>query len=225
MLSGHEESLGAGLEIHRPSGPSKDAASQGKERGRVNAGADPAVLASERAAVVAAWTDRRVLQDARYGESHRAPVSFLEFRAFAKAVWAGEGRDELLYVTRVESLQKAIQAREFDGAAAAARWAIPSADFLDMPRTGELAGTTGAVPYVDVKDEGLFRLFALHEVAHLLVDSVEVHLGDGCEWAEAHSQLIARHLSPDLSALWRAEFTWWWEKARAKIAANPNWLA
>ena len=141
-----------------------------------------------------------------------------------KAVWANEGRSEPLYVTRVEGLPMAVQRREFDGAAAAARWAIPQADTVGVPRSGELAGTTGPVPYLDVKDEGLFRLFALHEVAHLLVDSLEVLLGHGPEWAEAYSQLIERHLGAELSALWRAQFLWWTAKASARIAADPNWL-
>jgi hypothetical protein len=125
----------------------------------------------------------------------------------------------------VESLQKAVQEREFEGAATAARWASPQADLLGLPREGELAGTTGPVPYIDVKDEGLFRLFALHEVAHLLIDTVDTHRGHGREWAEAYSRLIEHHLGPELSALWQAEFTWWWGKARTRIAADPNWLA
>ncbi len=182
-------------------------------------------LASKRAAYVAAWTDGRVLADETHGSYHSACVTFFEFRAFAKSVWVAEGRAEILYVKSVEELPPAVQEREFEGAAAAARWAMPSADRIGIARTGELAGTTGAVPYLDVKDEGLQRLVALHELAHLSVDTLESALGHGREWADTYSELIQRHLGQDISLLWQAQFRWWWAKAKEKIAADPEWLA
>jgi putative metallohydrolase (TIGR04338 family) len=184
-----------------------------------------ATLASKRTAHVAARADREVLRDQQFGSRHSERVDFDDFRTFAKSVWAAEGRTEPLYVSRVEDLPAAVQEREFEGAAAAARWEIPAADRMGMPRTGELADTTGPVAYIDVKDEGLNQLFALHELGHLLVDSMDSALGHGPEWAQTYSQLIERHLGPELSALWRAQFQWWSEKAAEKIANDPNWLA
>jgi hypothetical protein len=184
-----------------------------------------AALTSKRAAYVAATADRRVLQDDRFGSDHSSALSLHEYRWFCKSVWMSEGRTEPLYVTRVEDLPISVQQREFEGAAAAARWAIPQADMVGVPRTGELAGTEGPVAYVDVKIEGLRRLFGLHEIAHLLVDSLDVAKGHGEEWAEAYMHLLSRHLCAGLSALWKVEFRWWSEKAEEKIAADPGWLA
>jgi hypothetical protein len=182
-------------------------------------------LASKRAAYIAAWADREILRAEQFGLRHSEQLVFDDFRTFAKSVWAAEGRTEPLYVSRVEGLPAWLQRREFESAAAAARWETPDADRIGAQRTGELAGTTGPVAYIDVKDEGLNRLVALHEMGHLLIDSMDSAFGHGQEWAQAYGQLIERHLGIEVSVAWQFQFQWWSEKAVEKIANDPNWLA
>jgi hypothetical protein len=178
------------------------------------------VLASKRAAYVAATTDHEVRDDTAYGSCHSEPLSFEAFEAFAHSVWRIEERQEPLQVTRVEDLSPSVQERFFEDAGAAARWVTPP-----EPRPPAFVGTSGPVAFLDVKDEALVRLIALHEIAHLLVDTEDAALGHERAWAEAYSQLIERHLSPELGALWRVHFQWWWQKANEHIARDPNWLA
>jgi hypothetical protein len=182
-------------------------------------------LISARAAYVAAYTDRRVWADSTFGTSHAAPISFEEFKNFAARVWRSAHRTEPLYVSRIKGLPTWVQDGELRDVAAAARWAIPPADALGRPRTGALAGTTGPVAYIDVHDEGLLLLVALHEIAHLLCDSLDTTTGHDTGWAAAYEELIGRHLGVPVAALWRVEFDWWTDKAAEKIADDPDWLA
>lgn len=177
-------------------------------------------LASKRAAYVAATADHAVRDDTAYGSYHSETLSFEAFEAFAHSVWTTEHRQEPLQVTRVEDLPLTVQERFFEVAGAAARWVPPP-----EPRPRAFVGTSGSVAFLDVKDEALVRLIALHEIAHLFVDTEDAALGHVREWAVAYSQLIERHLSPELSALWQAHFRWWWQKANEHIARDPNWLA
>jgi hypothetical protein len=182
-------------------------------------------LISARAAYVAGYTDRRVLADNRFGTSHAVPISFEEFKGFASKVWGSEHRTEPLYVSRTRDLPTRVQDGELRDAAAAARWATPPADAWGMPRTGALAGTTGPVAYIDVHDEGLLRLVALHEIAHLFCDTLDATAGHDMRWAAAYEGLVGSHLGVPLAVLWRLEFDWWNAKAVEKIADDPDWLA
>lgn len=187
-------------------------------------------LTSARSAYVAAYTDRRLLnQEAIVPEALESNFSncltFEEFRLFARDVWADACASGPLWITKVEALPEGLQIREFKDAAASARWDFPLADRIGVPRKGELAGTKGPVAYIDVKDEGLSRLVALHEIAHLLCDSMDVHAGHGERWAETYRRLISKHLGETWALVWEVEFEWWTEKAAAKIATDPDWLA
>ncbi|MFN2525839.1 MAG: hypothetical protein ABR505_06190 [Actinomycetota bacterium] len=117
-----------------------------------------------------------------------------------------------------------MRSREFSECAAAARWAIPAADQMGVPRTGVLSGTSREVAYVDVVEEGLNRLVALHELAHLSVDTADVFQGHGSQWADSYTRLIEGCFCTCLAGFWDFEFNWWHRKAKEKIAQNPAWL-
>lgn len=187
-------------------------------------------LASARSAYVAAYTDHRLLNQEAIGSKELGSalsnrLTFEEFRSFAGEVWADECAPSPLVVTKVESLPERIQISEFKGAAATARWGFPFVDRIGVQRKDELAGTTGPVAYIDVRDEGLSLLVALHEIAHLLCDSVDAHAGHEERWAETYRRLISKHLGETWARVWEVEFEWWIEKSAAKIAADPDWLA
>ncbi len=120
-------------------------------------------------------------------------IDFDEFSRFAKSAWGQLGRSEPLQVTLVETLRPSLQQTEFDGVAGTARWMLPPA-WAAARFTGDLAGWTGAVPYIDVKLDGLFKVVALHEIAHLLVDTHEVLHGHGICWLDAFDGALRKVL-------------------------------
>jgi hypothetical protein len=173
---------------------------------------------------VAATADRCTLADAGLGPAHSAALTITAFEQFAQAVWLELNTLGPLLVTRVEDLPQHVQDHLFLDSAAAARWEIPGADRLGIPRVGPLSGTTGPVAYIDVKDEGLNRLVALHEIAHLKVDTMAEAKAHRAEWATVYGTLLEQHLGRRTSAVWSVYFEWWTEKAGEKIQRDPNWL-
>lgn len=156
-------------------------------------------LASARAAYIARTADTSVLEVEHLGTAHTATISFEDFEAFCRTVWRDEGRSEPLLITQIEELATGVQAQHFQDAAATARWANPIADTMGVPRAGALAGTSGPVAYVDVRAEGLVRLTALHEMAHLVADSPAVAVGHGNLWVREYTRLIRQHLGESVA--------------------------
>lgn len=185
------------------------------------------LLTSARLALVAKHADKRVTdQLAAMLPECAEPLSLENFSSFARHAWRRASHAEPLLITAIETLPQAVQQiSEFTDADATARWAYPAVDSLGLPRQGELAGTSGPVAYIDVRMRSKpTRLVALHELAHLQVDSVNKTLGHGPAWANAYTELIEAALGPVVRALWSSEFDWWTEKAAEKVAADPNWL-
>jgi hypothetical protein len=178
------------------------------------------LLLHARQAFIAAHTDRRVL-DSEFLDSHEHadPLTFACFKEFAHSVWRAEAQSQPLYVSQIEALPSRVDELLSD-AAAAARWFSPPT----FARSGELAGTTGPVAYIDVRADGLTRLVVLHETAHLLADAAGP-VGHCQTWAETYVALIRRHLGEGAATVWQFEFEWWRKKAEEKIAANSDWLA
>jgi hypothetical protein len=174
---------------------------------------DPRVLASKRAAYIAAHTERRLREKTTFGSAHSAELSFEELRAFVTDVWRREGRAEPLIVTAVESLPLAAR-EQLGDVAGYAKWSLPPPWFPQV-----------MTAYIDVTIEGRNRLMALHETAHLLCDTADEAAGHGDRWAETLERLVGTYLGDLLGSLWRAEFDWWTRKAAEKIAENPLWLA
>lgn len=108
----------------------------------------------------------------------------------------------------------------YTDAAAANRWSTVPAWFGD---TG--FGGPRLVAFIDVKVEGLRRLIALHEVAHLLVDSETMVYGHGPQWVAAYRDLIQTYLPPVVYAIWDLVFRGMSSKAEERVAADPLWLA
>lgn len=161
-----------------------------------------------RLALAASAADFRLIDelcDAPTGE----PIDICEFRAFARGVWRAEDRCEPLVVTPADSegLRHRLIPPALRDRGAWALWCYPFGGFDCVPDTGprfgELEGTSGPVAYLDVTAEGLRRLIALHELAHLIVDEVNVHLGHGQEWLGVHKRLIANYLGRTTAARWQ----------------------
>jgi hypothetical protein len=109
---------------------------------------------------------------------------------------------------------------EFKNAAAAARWFnVP--DWFDGT---DFCGPR-LVAYIDVKEEGLRRMVALHEIAHLLVDSETVSHGHGQQWVVTYRNLIEKYISSLVHAMWELAFEEESRKSAEKIADDPMWLA
>jgi hypothetical protein len=163
-----------------------------------------------RLALVASATDFRLIDELRTeptGES----IGFDTFRAFALEVWRSEGHAEplLVSVANAAGLRHRIPPA-FRDQAAWALWCYPGGG-VDCtpdigPRFGELEGTSGPVAYVDVTTEGLRRLIVLHELAHLAVDDVNVHLGHGEEWISAHGAMISTYLGDAVANRWQTVY-------------------
>lgn len=182
-------------------------------------------LSRVRLAFIAAGADHRMREDLTVGDAHTEALGFAGFEMFAHDVWRADGPADPLWVTQIEDLSASIQSLYFADSAAAARWAIPGADRLGVPREGALAGTTGPVGYIDVKHEGLCRLVALHEIAHLLCDTIDTTMGHGEEWSIAYRRLIATHLGEAYLERWQHALERSAYNALRQIEADPDWLA
>jgi hypothetical protein len=176
-------------------------------------------LARVRTSFLAAAADHRVMQINQFGADHSVPLTISEFRSFAESVWSAEGRTEHLMISEVEQLRTALQI-ELEDSAAAARWyTIP--EWFDG---GDSRGPR-LVAYIDVKAEGLRRLVALHEIAHLLVDSETTVYGHGPRWVVTYRGLIKKHLPPTVHAMWELAFEEESKAVAKRIVAEPLWLA
>lgn len=153
------------------------------------------------------------------GTEQSEPLAIGEFKSFAESVWSAERRVEHLMISEVDRLPAHVQNRFADSAAAARWFTVPNwfdgNDFLG-PRL---------VAYIDVKAEGLRRLVALHEIAHLLVDSETARCGHGPQWIEAYRGLMQKYLPPGVQAIWDRTFRETSGKVAERVAADPLWLA
>lgn len=154
------------------------------------------------------------------------PLSFQEARRFACSVWRTERpQAPPLQVTRQEDLDDEIRRANFNPICAAeARWALPFADRVGLERTGDLAGTFGLVPYIDITDEALNQLSLLHEIGHLLVDTDMTLQGHNQVWAEEFGRLIGTHIDHFTRTEWEVMWEWAGDWAALKVAQGSRWL-
>lgn len=153
------------------------------------------------------------------------PLTFDRARQYAREVWEIERPDAAaIQVSRQEDYPEEFRRANFSSdAAAEARWAIPYVETLGLPRTGELSGTHGPVPYIDLTEEALQQSTILHELAHLLVDTEASHEGHNELWASTFCGLIERHVHKLTSLCW--QICWEMEKltVEKRIARDPGW--
>jgi hypothetical protein len=154
-----------------------------------------------------------------------ALMSIDEARKFVREVWSRERPDALpIQVFRMEDFDATTRAAIYNpDAAAEARWARPSADQYGLERSGELAGTVGPVPYIDLSDEALNELSLLHEISHLLVDTETTLQGHSAIWCAEFERVLAAHVDPFTAAEWGAMLGWARQWAQRKIDADPDW--
>ncbi|MCI3276976.1 hypothetical protein [Streptomyces cylindrosporus] len=175
-------------------------------------------LATVREAFTAAGADHHVM-GLDPGAEQSEPLAIGEFRSFAESIWSAERRVEYLMISEVHRLPAHVQ-NWFADSAAAARWfTVPN--WFDG---NDLIGPR-LVAYIDVKAEGLRRLVALHEIAHLLVDSETVRCGHGSRWIEAYRSLMRKYLPPGVQAIWDRTFAETSNEVAERVAADPLWLA
>lgn len=179
---------------------------------------------SWRSAFIAGTADHRMRSgEVKVSGSAVDHLPFPEFADFCHKVWESIGNPRPLFVSEVSSLPS--QARDLlADADASARWAYPAADSLGLRRSGALAGTQGAVGYVDVQTAGQVRMVALHEIAHLLRDEAEGPRGHDLRWAETYCALLNHFLDSATALVWAFEWTWWLAKALEHLELDPDWL-
>lgn len=153
------------------------------------------------------------------------PLTFDSARQYAREVWEIERpKTAAIQVSRQEDYSEEFRRANFSSdTAAEARWAIPYGEALGLPRTGELSGTHGPVPYIDLTEEALQQSTILHELAHLLVDTETSHEGHNEFWASTFGGLIERHVHRLTSLYW--QICWEIEKltVEKRIARDPGW--
>ncbi|MCX5234410.1 hypothetical protein OG824_04075 [Streptomyces prunicolor] len=175
-------------------------------------------LATVREAFIAAGADHHVM-GLDPGTEQSELLAIGEFKSFAESVWSAERRVEHLMISEADRLPAYVQNRFADSAAAARWFTVPNwfdgNDFLG-PRL---------VAYIDVQAEGLRRLVALHEIAHLLVDSETARRGHSSQWVEAYRGLMQKYLPPGVQTIWDRAFRETSSKAAERVAADPLWLA
>jgi hypothetical protein len=95
---------------------------------------------------------------------------------------------------------------------------------MDVPSDSEIAycgkaewGPEG--PIIEVDDDGLTRLTALHEIAHLLVDADRDWPGHRPPFARSFVGLLARWISLEAAADWWVE----WTQALSWALDHPGW--
>jgi hypothetical protein len=153
------------------------------------------------------------------GTGHSTPLSFEDFELFARGVWQTEGRAEPLIVSAADELPSMAQ-DELSDMAATGRWeSLP--EFSPKTHGSPVLRPTA---FIDVKVEGLCRLFALHEIAHLLCDTEDVWQDHAAYWMSTYRDLIDRYLGICYGAAWHQLLEWWSEKWRQYVADDPEWL-
>ena len=182
-------------------------------------------LTSLQAALVARWATDRLREAAELTSSQTESLSFAEFDRFAHEVWvAHQHFDQPLVVTAVEQLEADRRdVSELVDSEAAARWALPLADKMGLPRQGDLVHTTGPVAYIDVRTAGLDRMTALHELAHLLCDTADTHAGHGEIWALTYADLIAGSFGAEAARAWLDSWLLLTVRALRRSAEDPDW--
>ncbi|HUC15295.1 MAG TPA: hypothetical protein VMS00_12650 [Acidimicrobiales bacterium] len=111
-----------------------------------------------------------------------------EWRAFCHTVWHAEVPGPCKLITR--HLTSA-------GGHVAGRPELPYCATALLARTS---------PIIEVDDEGLTQLEALHEIAHLLVDG-DIPVGHRPRFIQKFVELMSRWISPKVATDWFAEWT------------------
>jgi hypothetical protein len=111
-----------------------------------------------------------------------------EWRAFCHGVWHAEVPGPCKLITRHLSSTA--------GGKAGSRH-VPYCETSSSPRTR---------PVIEVDDEGLTQLVALHEIAHLLVDG-DIPAGHRPRYIEKFVELMGRWVSPQAATDWYSEWT------------------
>lgn len=118
-----------------------------------------------------------------------------EWRAFCHAVWHAEVPGSCKLITR--------HLRSSVGGEAGA--AGGKAGSLEVPYCARaLSARTRAI--IEVDDEGLTQLWALHEIAHLLVDD-DIPVGHRPRYIHKFVELLGRWISPQAATDWYTEWT------------------
>jgi hypothetical protein len=116
------------------------------------------------------------------------PLSVPDWRAFCHTVWHAEVPGPCKLITRHLSST---------GGDVARRPELPYCATALSARTR---------PIIEVDDEGLTQLAALHEIAHLLVDG-DIPVGHRPRYIQKFVDLMSRWISPKVATDWYTEWT------------------
>jgi len=115
-------------------------------------------------------------------------LSVPDWRAFCHTVWHAEVPGPCKLITRHLTSTGADEARSPD---------------LPYCATALLARTA---PVIEVDDDGLTQLAALHEIAHLLVDG-DIPVGHRPRYIQKFVDLMSKWISPKVATDWYTEWT------------------
>jgi hypothetical protein len=128
-------------------------------------------------------------------ERAREQLCVPEWRAFCHGVWHAEVPGTCKLITRHLSSSPGGKAGSGGGSAVG----------VELPYCATaLSARTRAI--IEVDDEGLTQLWALHEIAHLLVDD-DTPVGHRPRYIHKFVELMARWISPQVASDWFAEWT------------------
>jgi hypothetical protein len=143
--------------------------------------------------IIVGIATERLISGGRAPESAYEPMCVPEWRAFCHAVWHAEVPGPCKLITRHLTSTAGGKAGSSD---------LP---YCDLPYCAT-ASSARARPVIEVGDEGLTQIWALHELAHLLVEA-DIPAGHRPRYIQKFVELVSRWISPQVAADWYAEWT------------------
>jgi hypothetical protein len=145
--------------------------------------------------IIVGIATERLIASGSTPESAYEQLCVPEWRAFCHAVWHGEVPGTCTLITRHMRSNAGGKAGLGGGTAGS----------VELPHCATaLSARTRAI--IEVDDEGLTQLWALHEIAHLLVDD-DIPVGHRPRFTQKFVELMGRWISPQVASDWYAEWT------------------
>ena len=145
--------------------------------------------------IIVGIATERLIASGSTPESAYEQLCVPEWRAFCHAVWHAEMPGTCKLITR--HLTSSAGGRSGPG--------VPKAGSLEVPGSAT-ARLAGARAIIEVDDEGLTQLWALHEIAHLLVDD-DIPAGHRPRYIQKFVDLMGTWISPQVATDWYTEWT------------------
>ncbi|WP_327006040.1 hypothetical protein OHA72_01330 [Dactylosporangium sp. NBC_01737] len=157
-----------------------------------------------RLAIAAALTDAELVHLYKDETVHSELLTATTFASYANEVWAGENHHIRLSVHVIEELDPAIAA------------VFSTTDANGLWYLGQ--------PFLYVKAGQQRKLTALHEVAHLVVDSDEGNYGHSADWLSVYQRLQGTYLPKSVGDEWSTRHTRRLERIAREVDRDPTYI-